>query len=64
MATLVEISEEERIEVSIAVWPNGTWCFSGDISDYAYMSDDYTIIKPSVINEEDIQDAVCQYLMS
>lgn len=33
----------------ILLWPDGTWCYSSDLSEYAFMSDDYEVIKVGTI---------------
>ena len=57
-------TNEERYSVSIAMWSDGTWCYPGDIMDYMHKSDDYIIAHVFILNEDDIEDAVQQYLQS
>lgn len=29
---------------AIVLWPDGTWCYHEDLSEYQHMSDDYEIV--------------------
>lgn len=61
---LTEIDEPVRIETTIAVWADGTWCYPYEIPQMYHMSDDYAFIHPAVVDEDDIEDAVQQYIQS
>lgn len=28
----------------ICLWPDGSWCFHGDLEEYGWMSDDYEVL--------------------
>lgn len=58
------VETPERYEVTIAVWPDGYWCYTDEAYLQLDKSDDYTILRPSIINEEDIEEAIQQWLQS
>lgn len=29
----------------IHLWPDGTWCYTDELEDFTWMSDDYQIIR-------------------
>ena len=29
----------------IILWPDGTWCYRHELTEYGYMSDDYIVIE-------------------
>lgn len=55
---LDEMDKPDRYEVCIAVWPDGTWCYRGDISEFLHKSDDYKFIHPSIIDEDELEQIV------
>lgn len=56
---------EDRAVVTIAVWPDGEWCYMDHLEvTLSYKSDDYAIIHPSIIDEECIEEAVQQHMQS
>jgi len=57
----IDTAEPERYEVAIAVWPCGEWCYAEEAYLQTHKSDDYAIIRPSIVDEEDIEEAVLQY---
>ncbi len=48
-------------KIQIYVWPDGTWCYKDELTEYDWKSDDY--IKMTVDNDETvIEEAVIRYL--
>lgn len=33
----------------IIIWPDGTWCYVSEFSEYAFMSDDFEVISQGTL---------------
>ena len=50
--------EVERYEVTLVVWPDNDWCYFEDLHEYSHKSDDWKIIRPSIEDEDEIDEIV------
>lgn len=48
----------ERYEVTLVVWPDNDWCYFEDLHEYSHKSDDWKIIRPSIEDEDEIDEIV------
>ena len=40
------MEQELRSNDSVVVWPDGTWCYWSEVSEYGWKSDDYEVLEP------------------
>ena len=51
----------DHIEIFVCIWPDNDWCFTENIEEYDWKSDDYKIVKVPdsiILSTNNLEDSI------